>query len=243
MTNESTATPSARRDWLVPASLMTLSAVPVAAGAYRLVELGAGAEVTQDNARFFAAPLPVALHILGASVFAVLGALQFSSGFRRRRPRWHRAAGWALVPSGIVAATSGLWMQARHELPEGDGDALAVLRLLFGAAMLTSLLLGVVALLRRDFVRHGAWMLRGYAIGLGAGTQVLTHVPWVLLVGQPGEGARALLMGAGWVINVAVAEWILHRRSTTAPAPAWAAVRLPRAPLSGRVTGQVNGAP
>ncbi|WP_234022708.1 DUF2306 domain-containing protein [Sorangium cellulosum] len=215
----------------MPASLMALSAVPVAAGAYRLIQLGAGAEVTQDNARFFAAPLPVVLHILSVSVYAVLGALQFSSGFRRRRPRWHRTAGWALVPAGIVAAASGLWMQAFYELPESDGGALAVLRLLFGSAMLTSLLLGVVALWRRDFVRHGAWMLRAYAIGLGAGTQVLTTVPWVLLAGQPDAGEKALLMGAGWAINVAVAEWIIHRRSTIAPAPERAIVQLPHAPL------------
>ncbi|MGK3997713.1 DUF2306 domain-containing protein [Sorangium sp. So ce1024] len=219
MTNKSPTIPSTTRGWLVPAALIALGAVPVAAGAHRLLELGAGAEITQDNARFFAAPLPVVLHIVSVSVYAVLGAFQFSSGFRRRRPRWHRTAGWALVPAGLIAAASGLWMQAYHELPESDGDALAVLRLLVGSAMSTSLVLGVVALFRRDFVRHGAWMLRGYAIGMGAGTQVLTVAPWALLVGPPDAGEKALLMGAGWAINVAVAEWIIQRRSTIAPAP------------------------
>ncbi|WP_437980199.1 DUF2306 domain-containing protein [Sorangium sp. So ce117] len=215
MTNESTTTPSAKRDWLVHALLLGLSAVPVVAGAFRLAELSVGAKVTPDNVRFFAAPVPIVLHILSVSVFSVLGAFQFSPGFRRRRPRWHRAAGWAVAPSGLVAAASGLWMQASYELPEGDGDALAVLRVLFGSAMFMSLVLGLVAISRRDFVRHGAFMLRGYAIGLGAGTQVLTHMPWVLLFGAPGEGVRAVLMGAGWVINVAVAEWIIRRRATS----------------------------
>ena len=46
-------------------------------------------------------------------------------------------------------------------------------------------------------------MMRGYAIGLGAGTQVLTNVPWLLAFGAPGEFTRALLMAAGWVINLA----------------------------------------
>jgi hypothetical protein len=55
-------------------------------------------------------------------------------------------------------------------------------------------------------------MMRGYAIGLGAGTQVLTHVPWFLLLGVPDEFTRALLMGAGWVINLAAAEWIIRKR-------------------------------
>jgi hypothetical protein len=47
---------------------------------------------------------------------------------------------------------------------------------------------------------------------MGAGTQVLTHLPWAILVGKPGESARTVLMGAGWVINVVVAEWIIRRR-------------------------------
>lgn len=54
-------------------------------------------------------------------------------------------------------------------------------------------------------------MTRAYAIGLGAGTQALTHLPWFLFVGsKPGELPRGLLMGAGWVINITVAEWIIR---------------------------------
>ena len=56
-------------------------------------------------------------------------------------------------------------------------------------------------------------MMRGYAIGLGAGTQSLTLGNWFLIVGAaPGELSRALLMGAGWAINLAVAEWLVRRR-------------------------------
>jgi hypothetical protein len=90
--------------------------------------------------------------------------------------------------------------------------------------MVVSIVLGVAAIRRRDIVRHGAWMLRGYAIGLGAGTQFLTHLPWILLLGMPGELPRALLMGAGWVINLAVAEWIIRRRPARPARAASAAV-------------------
>jgi hypothetical protein len=78
--------------------------------------------------------------------------------------------------------------------------------------MILSIVLAVAAIRRRDIVQHSAWMIRGYAIGLGAGTQVLTHLPWFLIFGMPGELPRAVLMGAGWVINLAVAEWIIHKR-------------------------------
>jgi uncharacterized membrane protein len=203
-----------RAGWLVPTALIVLSIIPVAAGAARVTELTLGAEVTPDNARFFASPLPVVLHIFSASLYSILGAFQFARGLRRRHHRWHRAAGWLLVPSGLIVALSGLWMTLFYPWPEGDGELLYGLRLLFGSAMVLSILFGVAAIRRRDYVRHGAWMTRAYVIGLGAGTQVLTHLPWFLLFGAPEELPRALLMGAGWVINLAVAEWIIRRRKS-----------------------------
>jgi len=58
-------------------------------------------------------------------------------------------------------------------------------------------------------------MTRGYALGLGAGTQVLTLAAGEVIAGPPSELSRALLMGAAWVINLLVAEWAIRRR----PAP------------------------
>ena len=87
--------------WLVPA-LLVLSAIPLAAGAIRLTELAGGAEITPANARFFASPLPVVLHIVSAGVYVILGAFQFAPGFRRRHRGWHRAAGRLLVPCGLL---------------------------------------------------------------------------------------------------------------------------------------------
>lgn len=201
--------------WLVPAALILLSAIPVAAGAFRLTTLVGGVEITPANARFFTSPLPVVLHIVSVSVYAILGAFQFVAGLRRRRHGWHRAAGRVLIPCGLVAALSGLWMTQFYPWPAGDGAILYGLRLLFGSAMLVSILLGVAAIQRRNFAQHSDWMLRGYAIGLGAGTQVLTLLGGGLILGPPSEFSRALLMGAAWVINLAVAEWIIRKR----PAP------------------------
>ena len=204
-------TRSARAEWLIPAGLIALSVVPAAFGTVRLVELAGGAEITAENARFFAAPLPVVLHILVVIPYCLAGAFQFAPAFRRRHRAWHRAAGRVLAPLGLVAALTGLWMSHYYPWPAGDGQLLYLIRLAFGAMMLVSLILALLAIRRRDFPAHGAWMMRAYAIGLGAGTQVLTHLPWFILVGRPGELARALLMGAGWAINLAVAEWIIHR--------------------------------
>lgn len=213
--------------WLIPAGLLILSLVPVLAGAARLTQLGTGAEITPDNARFFASPIPVVLHILSVTLYALLGAFQFSTDFRHRKPRWHRAFGRVLIPAGLVAALSGLWMTQFYPWPVYDGVWLYGLRLIFGAAMLASLGLGYLAMRKRDFPQHGVWMIRAYTIGLGAGTQVFTHIPWALFPSVHGELARTIMMGAGWVINLIAAEWIIlkmrearamkaHQRHTSA---------------------------
>ncbi len=203
---------STRSDWLIPAGLVALGLVPALAGAVRLAQLAGGASVTPENARFFAVPLPVVLHIPAAVAFSMLGAFQFSPGLRRRHRRWHRAAGRIAVPSALIVALTGLWMTFAYVPPPNDGPIVVAERLLFGSAMLVSVVLGVDAIRRRQFTTHGEWMIRAYAIGMGAGTQALTHLPWFVIVGgMPSGTPRAVMMGLGWVINVAVAEWIIRR--------------------------------
>lgn len=205
---------SKNSDWLVPALLVAMSVVPALGGAIRLSQLGSGV-VTPENARFFAMPLPVLLHIPAAILYGFLGAFQFSAGIRSRHRRWHRAAGRILLVCGAVVAASGLWMTLAYRMPPRDGAAVYVERLVFGTAMLLSIAMGIDAIRRRNFAEHGDWMIRAYAIGMGAATQVLTHLPWFILMdGEPTPTPRAVMMGAGWVINVIVAEWIVRRPRT-----------------------------
>lgn len=194
----------AKPKWLVPAALIMLSLVPVAAGGIRVAELTSGAQITPGNARFFAMPVPILVHIISASLYCVVGAFQFAP-----RPSWHRPAGRFIVPCGLAAALSGMWMTLFVTHPVGD--LVSGLRLLFGTAMVLSIVLGFVAIRRRDVLKHRAWMIRGYAIGQGAGTQALTQALWILLIGTPDELGTALAMGAGWVINLVVAERIISR--------------------------------
>jgi uncharacterized membrane protein len=141
----------------------------------------------------------------------VLGAFQFAADFRRTRPDWHRRAGRFLVAFGLIAALSGLWMTQFYPRFEG-GTLLYAFRLFFGSAMVACVVLGFAAIRRRNVAQHRAWITRGYAIGLGAGTQFILHVPWLLIFGKPEELSKALLMGAGWVINLVVAELSLRAR-------------------------------
>ena len=218
--------PAARRAprsrWIVPAALILLTLIPVIAGGARLTELAGGADITPRNERFFNSPIPVVTHIVSVTIYSVLGAFQFVPSLSKDRRSWHRAAGRILIPAGLLVALSGLWMALFYALPPSDGFILLALRLVFGTAMLASLVLGILAIRRRDFARHGAWMTRAYAIGVAAGTQALILIVPELVSRPPDVPTRAALMGAAWVINLAVAEYAIHRRArplerTTSP--------------------------
>ena len=202
--------PRRRRAWRVPTGLLLLSLIPIVAGSVRMTELASQAAVTPDNARFFADPVPVVLHIVGATLFSVLGAFQFVPSLRRRA--WHRRAGRVALPAGLVAAATGIWMAVLYPLPYPNTTALDVVRVVFGVAMFAALVLALRAILRRDVRRHRAWMTRGYAIGLGAGTQGVLGLPVFLLVGEPGEVWYFAILRGGWLINGAVAEWVIRGR-------------------------------
>jgi hypothetical protein len=207
--------PKPRARWLVPAGLILLSLVPVIAGASRLTNM-TGGQITPDNARFFDSPIPVLIHIPAVTVYLLLGAFQFVPSLRqgkRGRLSWHRIAGRILVPAGLLAALSGLWMAVFYDLPSHDGPLLLVLRLVFGSAMVVFIVLGFIAVRRRNYIRHSEWMSRAYAIGIAQGTIVVITIPWILLIGPVDELTRALQIGASWVISLAVAEYFIHRRA------------------------------
>ncbi len=211
-------TVSTKTEFLAITGLLTLSLIPIAAGTSRLVQIVHGVQITPENARFIQAPLPVTVHILSASVYCVLGAFQFSPSIRRLKPYWHRASGRLLIPCGLIAALSGLWMTLFY--PTGgappasfDGPYLYAIRVLVALGMTLFLLLGYSAVRRRNIKDHRAWMMRGYALGIGAGTQALTHIPWFLFPSIQGELARTIFMGAGWAINLVLAQWLSARWS------------------------------
>lgn len=204
--------------WWVPYALVALVVVPAIVGSLRLIELAGGPQLIPVDPRFTASPAPVIVHIISALTYAVLGAFQFSASLRRRRPGWHRAAGRAVVVLGLSVAFSALWMTLFYPRQPGTGVLAFLFRLAFASAMAASVLLGLAAIRHRDTGRHRAWMTRAYALALGAGTQVFTTG-----IGRALFGAQRLTLdlnlGAAWVINLSIAEYLIrrHRRPSTMP--------------------------
>ncbi len=76
--------------------------------------------------------------------------------------------------------------------------------------MAASIILGFAAIRRGDVARHRAWMTRAYALALGAGAQVFTQGIGNAVFGAS-ELTTTLMLGAGWAINLTVAEYIIRR--------------------------------
>lgn len=196
-----------RSGWLAITGLLLLSAIPVLGGVFRLTEVGA------EPAGALLLPSAVALvaHIVTMTVFCVLGAFQFSPALRQRRG-WHRAAGRVLIPAGFLAALSAIWLAVFFG-GRSEEFALAMIRLVFALAMALFLVRSVIAIRRRDFTAHGAWMTRAYAIAVSGGTQALVFASWTIPLGEVDAFGEAWLVATAFVINSAVAELLIRRRS------------------------------
>jgi uncharacterized membrane protein len=202
--------------WPVPTALIALSIIPLAAGSLRLLQLAGGPALRPPDHRFTGFPAALVLHIVSAAVFALLGAFQFLPRFRRHHRVWHRRAGRLVAAAGLSVSASALWLTLFYPPQPGTGTLLYVLRLAFASAMAASLLLGVTAIRGGDIPAHRAWMIRAYAIGLAAGTQAFTQGVAEPIFGN-GVLQTDVAQGAGWVINLAVAEWAIRRPSRPRP--------------------------
>ena len=101
----------------------------------------------------------------------------------------------------------------------GDGLTLTYVRLLVGGAIMLFIGLGFAAIRRREFLDHRAWMMRAYALAIAAGTQPLTLGIMFLVYGAVGDMEYTLGMTAGWLLNLAVAEWLIRRRKNPEISP------------------------
>ena len=196
----------------IAAGLLALTVLPAVSGITRLTDLAGAANA--ESQRFHASPLPIVLHAIGGIIFCGLGAFQFLPRLRRRHPRYHRIAGRIVLPAGLAMALSGLWMTQMYDIVPQQSWQVYAVRIFFGLATTVGLVLGLAAILRRKVRSHRTWMIRSYALGLGAGTQAAIGIPIAAIFGLDQlltPAVHAVVLGAGWGINALVAEWIIRR--------------------------------
>lgn len=200
-----------RQDYGIVVGLLLLSAVPILAGIFRVHQLATGV-VIDENVRFHANPIPLVIHIFSVTIYSFLGAFQFAPVFRKRYLNLHRQNGKVLVVSALLVAISALWMTLVYPFASLDGNTVYFSRILVALSMLMFVFFGISDIHRKKYEEHGQWMIRTYALAMGAGTQVFTHIPWMLFPEIKNEFTRTIFMTLGWVINIAVAECIIQKQ-------------------------------
>ncbi len=213
-----------RGEWSLLAAILVYSFIPAVVGLLRIPELLGGPAVVPANPRATIDPAPIVLHILGSSLFCLLGAFQFLPSLQHHRTALHRTLGRIVAASGCISALTGLWMTLLFDFPDAlQGPLLYWARTLLSLAMLGFIAWAVVEIRSRNVGGHRAAMLRAYAIGQGASTQTALFVVAMAFFGTELVGfPRDVLMLLAWLINIAAAEILIRR--AVAPARSSAAI-------------------
>jgi uncharacterized membrane protein len=158
-------------------------------------------------------------HILPAMLFMILGPLQFIRRLRSRHPQFHRWSGRIFLMASAAVGITGLTMAFGKTI--GGLDEKAAITL-FGTFFLVALAKALWHAMRREFVQHREWMIRGYAIGLAVATIrpiIGTFFAAAVLSGRTPE-PREFFGTAFWVgftlQTIAAEIWINYTRADAA---------------------------
>jgi len=189
--------------------------IPVLTALVQVFQIPSGT-YPEDSARLAVAPISWFAHVLAGAVFGITGPVQFVRALRHRFGALHRVSGRIFVLSGAILGISGLSLLA--QVTSQRTPLVDISRGLFGLALLIALALAMAAIRDRDFLRHRAWTIRAYAIGMGLGAVALVFFPIYIITGQPPSGlASDILFVASWFLTIAFAEVVLHYSSHPPP--------------------------
>jgi uncharacterized membrane protein len=193
----------------VPVALYFGTLLTIILALVQVVQIPLGA-LPEDSQRLTATPVWHFMHVLGGATFGILGPLQFSRILMRKYGFLHRVMGRVFVAAGAMISLSSLGLLWRF--PDTYSVAISSGRLVFGIGLGFALVLAMQAIYQRDFTRHRNWMVRAYAIGIGATAVTMVFFPIYLITGKPPTGlvADIAFLGA-WAACVVFAEGLVRR--------------------------------
>jgi uncharacterized membrane protein len=193
----------------VPAALYFGTLLTIVLALVQVVQIPLDA-LPEDSQRLNATPLWHFMHVLGGATFGILGPLQFGNVLARKYGFLHRLIGRVFVAAGVLISVSSLGLL--WHFPSAYSPAISGGRLVFGIALGVALTIAMQAIYKRDFARHRNWMIRAYAIGVGATAVSMVFFPIFVITGQPPMGLGAdILFLVAWVGCVAFAEGVVRR--------------------------------
>ncbi|OJF89758.1 hypothetical protein AX760_24690 [Pararhizobium antarcticum] len=173
------------------------------------VQIPLGA-LPEDSLRLNAVPFWHFVHVLGGATFGILGPIQFGRVLVHKYGRLHRVLGRVFVAAGVMLSLSSLSLL--WHFPNAYSVAVTSGRFLFGVALGLALAIAMHAIRKRDFARHRSWMIRAYAIGMGATAVSLVFFPIYVITGKPPSGlVFDIVFLVSWTACVAFAECLVRR--------------------------------
>lgn len=194
---------------VVPAALFFGTLLTIILALVQVVQIPLGA-LPEDSMRLSAVPVRHFMHVVGGATFGILGPIQFSRVLMRRYGLLHRVMGRVFVAAGAMISLSSLSLL--WHFPVTSSVAISSGRLLFGIALGLALAIAMQAIHKRDFIRHRNWMIRAYAIGMGATAVTMVFFPIYLIMGEPPMGVVVDIVFLGsWTACVVFAEGLVRR--------------------------------
>lgn len=201
-----------RRSIAIPFALLFFSLAAIAIALVTAVQIPFGA-LSEESTRFATVPVSFFLHTIGGTVFGLIGPLQFGRVLAKKFGLIHRILGRVFVVAGAglsISTFSLLW-----HFPSDTSLLVSGGRLVFGTALAFALICAMIAIRRRDFAKHRDWMIRAYALGIGATAVSMVFIPIYAITGEPPMGFVADIAFIGsWVLCVAFAEWVVRNLSS-----------------------------
>ncbi|WP_208986202.1 DUF2306 domain-containing protein [Labrenzia sp. OB1] len=184
---------------------MAVLSVAVAAVSYRFVPQGVMQAMEHMAHHLDGNALALYAHIGVAPLALAVMPFQFWTGFRLRRPAVHRWLGRVYVAAIFVSGVAGLQLAFHTTAGSFAGTGFGLLAVVWVATTATGLVLAI----RRDFVRHKAWMLRSAALTFAAVT-LRVYLGIAMAYDADFETAYSLIAWACWVPNALAAEVYLR---------------------------------
>ena len=195
---------------VVPAALFFATLLTIVSALVQMVQIPLGA-LPEDARRLSAAPVWHFMHVLGGATFGILGPIQFGRVLMRRYGLLHRVMGRVFVAAGAMMSLSSLSLL--WHFPDTYSVGINSGRLLFGIALGVALAIAMLAIRKRDSTRHRNWMIRAYAIGMGATAVSMVFIPIYAITGEPPSMGLAfdIVFLGSWVACIVFAEGVVRR--------------------------------
>lgn len=151
------------------------------------------------------------MHFIGGAIALGIGWTQFLKNFRTKHLNIHRRIGYAYIIAIVLCSSPAAFYMAMY----ANGGFNNVL----GFGMMATCWFGFTAMAfasikRRDIGAHERWMIRSFAVTLGAVT-LRVFMPLMIVMGIPEPEAYQAISWFCWVPNLFVAEWIIQRKLLT----------------------------